>query len=115
VVIIGLGVLATIYCESGGNPKAVGDAGHSIGLLQMHDQGSGAGMSVAERENPDTQFRHARQIMVALETELYWSRVENRPFNPGKAIQSVQRSIDSAGTAYTQAYHLLRREAGLED
>jgi len=36
--------LAMAEMESGLNPNAVGDDGHSVGLYQLHDQGMGAGM-----------------------------------------------------------------------
>jgi hypothetical protein len=47
-------VVAAALAESGGNPRAVGDNGHSYGLWQMHDQGLGAGMSAEARMDPDT-------------------------------------------------------------
>jgi hypothetical protein len=43
---------AFVLAESGGNPGAEGDAGASIGLLQLHERGQGAGLSVAERKAP---------------------------------------------------------------
>ncbi len=35
---------AVMLAESGGDPNAVGDGGHSVGLFQLHDQGYGYGM-----------------------------------------------------------------------
>lgn len=49
-------VLAMMKVESGGNPNAIGDNGHSVGLFQMHDQGAGHGMSVEQRKDPRVQF-----------------------------------------------------------
>lgn len=49
-------VLAMMKVESGGNPEAIGDNGHSVGLFQMHDQGAGHGMSVEARKDPRVQF-----------------------------------------------------------
>lgn len=43
---------AIVLAESSGDPGAVGDAGASVGLLQLHERGQGAGMSVAERKDP---------------------------------------------------------------
>ena len=40
--------------ESDWDPNAVGDNGASIGLWQMHENGLGAGMTAAERADPDT-------------------------------------------------------------
>ncbi len=44
--------------ESGWNPNATGDNGHSIGIFQMHDQGAGAGLSRDQRADPDTASAH---------------------------------------------------------
>ena len=38
--------------ESGWRYNAVGDGGDSIGLLQLHRNGLGAGLSVEQREDP---------------------------------------------------------------
>lgn len=46
-------LVAGALTESEGNTDAQGDGGHSWGLFQMYDQGLGAGMSVAERCDPD--------------------------------------------------------------
>lgn len=43
--------LAVAREESGLNPTAVGDAGHSVGLFQENDQGAGYGLSDAERSD----------------------------------------------------------------
>lgn len=44
--------LAIAKWESGLDPNASGDGGHSIGLFQLNDHGEGSGMSVAAREDP---------------------------------------------------------------
>ncbi|MHB1416924.1 MAG: transglycosylase SLT domain-containing protein [Chloroflexota bacterium] len=38
-------VAAVVLAESSGNPAAVGDDGHSVGLMQLHDEGFGMGLS----------------------------------------------------------------------
>lgn len=38
------------YAESGWNPNAVGDNGHSVGIFQMHDAGAGSGMGESRRD-----------------------------------------------------------------
>lgn len=38
--------------ESGLNPNAIGDGGHSVGLFQFNDLGAGKGMSRAQRMDP---------------------------------------------------------------
>jgi hypothetical protein len=45
------------YAESTLNPKAIGDSGRSVGLFQLSIRGAGAGMSVAERQDPATNIR----------------------------------------------------------
>jgi hypothetical protein len=49
-------ILALIKTESNGNPQAIGDNGHSVGLFQLHDQGVGHGLSVEQRMDPRVQF-----------------------------------------------------------
>ncbi len=49
-------VLTMMKVESGGNPNAIGDNGHSVGLFQLHDRGVGHGMSVEQRKDPHVQF-----------------------------------------------------------
>ncbi|MFN8533271.1 MAG: transglycosylase SLT domain-containing protein [Dehalococcoidia bacterium] len=46
-------IAAMCWQESGFRPDAVGDDGHSIGLLQLHDEGLGFGLSVEERMDPE--------------------------------------------------------------
>jgi hypothetical protein len=51
-------MLAAVLVEGGLSPPfPVGDGGHSYGPYQMHDQGAGAGLSRAEREDPETSSR----------------------------------------------------------
>lgn len=38
--------------SAGWNNRAVGDGGKSVGLFQLHENGAGRGMSVAERMDP---------------------------------------------------------------
>jgi murein DD-endopeptidase MepM/ murein hydrolase activator NlpD len=83
--------LATAYVESKFNPAAIGDSGHSVGLFQLHDQGEGYGMSVAQREDPATNAR------VAL-TEFARVRAANPGIvnNPGLWAAMAQRPADQA-------------------
>lgn len=122
VVTIALGLGATIYQESDGEFDARGDLRNgyycSRGLFQLNTCG-GVGSTIMAKyriladdlDNPKWQYLHAQTLILALEAELYWSRQENRPFNAGKAIQSVQRSSsDPTGAGYQAAYETLRRE-----
>jgi soluble lytic murein transglycosylase-like protein len=49
-------IAAVIHWESGFDPNASGDDGHSIGLMQLHDQGAGAGWTVEQRRDPATNI-----------------------------------------------------------
>ena len=49
-------ITAVMLAESGGDPNAVGDSGHSVGLFQLHDRGMGAGMG-DDRYNPEKNAR----------------------------------------------------------
>ncbi|GIW05577.1 MAG: hypothetical protein KatS3mg060_0382 [Dehalococcoidia bacterium] len=46
-------ITAMCWIESGFRPDAIGDDGHSVGLLQLHDEGLGFGLSVEERKDPE--------------------------------------------------------------
>jgi hypothetical protein len=48
--------------ESGGNPSASGDGGHSIGLFQLHDNGVGAGMGDS-RYDPEENIKAAARAV----------------------------------------------------
>lgn len=49
--------IVNAYAESGLNPDAVGDGGHSVGLFQENDWGAGRGMTVEARKDPVTNIR----------------------------------------------------------
>jgi hypothetical protein len=54
---IACAAVVNAVAESGLNPSAPGDSGHSIGLFQLHDGGAGKGMSVADRKDPAINTR----------------------------------------------------------
>ena len=56
-----VGMVANAIAESGLNPSAIGDGGHSVGLFQLNDRSAGApwkGLSVEERSDPVTNTRY---------------------------------------------------------
>lgn len=59
-------VASGTYAESGWNPYAIGDNGHSAGLFQLHDQGAGAGLG-EKRFDPD----FASSVMVPRYADAY--------------------------------------------
>ena len=58
--------LAIAQQESGFNPNAIGDSGNSVGLFQLNIMGEGAGMTVAQREDPETNARIALTQVAAV-------------------------------------------------
>ena len=85
--------LATAYQESGFNPRAVGDSGHSVGLFQLHDQGEGAGMGES-RYDPETNARRALSEFVSL-----WKTNPNIASDPGAWAAQSQRPADQGAYA----------------
>lgn len=56
---------AVMLAESGGDPHAVGDNGHSVGLFQLHDQGYGYGMGDLRFDPEANADRAARGLAEA--------------------------------------------------
>jgi soluble lytic murein transglycosylase-like protein len=54
---------ALVQWESGWNPNAVGDQGHSRGLGQLHDQGAGADLTPGQAFDPETNLRRSAQYL----------------------------------------------------
>lgn len=93
--------------ESGLNPNAVGDGGHSIGLFQFNDLGAGRGMSRAQRMNPafnaDTAARMfaqsgGRGLRGAAAVRAFVTNFE-RPANPAAEIAKALGYLGSGGGA----------------
>lgn len=77
--------LAVVMHESGGNPDSTGDAGHSIGLMQLHDQGAGAGMSVEKRRNAYRNITRGIEHLSSLYNPLRGWRGALMCYNMGEA------------------------------
>lgn len=56
---------AVMLAESGGDPYAIGDDGHSVGLFQLHDQGYGYGMGDLRFDPEANADRAARGLAEA--------------------------------------------------
>lgn len=84
--------LATAQQESGFNPDAIGDSGHSVGLFQLNDRGEGAGMTVAQRQDPTVNAR------IAL-TQIGNVARDHPDWSPGEIAAAAQRPKDRAGYA----------------
>jgi hypothetical protein len=78
--------------ESGLNPSAVGDQGHSVGLFQLNDQGMGYGMGQA-RYDPETNARTALRSLA--------QTIQKNPGvrDPGRLAAMSQRPADPNGYA----------------
>lgn len=105
--------LAVAYHESGLNPTVAGDGGHSVGLFQLYDQGLGAGMSVAERSDPEKNARVAIANMAktkAAHPDWGWAQVAVVSQNPADhptykaAIQGILGDYSGSGKTATRYF-----------
>lgn len=105
---------AVMLIESGGDPGAIGDSGHSVGLFQLHDRGYGYGMG-DRRFDPETNAdRAARGLGEAWQAgqragysgEFAVRAAYDYSFNPGGGFAYQ-------GDALVQTYDRLLREQGL--
>ena len=85
--------LAAIQAESGGNPLASGDGGHSIGLFQLHDRGAGYGLSVTQRQDPLVQF----QVMASRFQATYREALSRGFSGVNLAIETIANAERPAG------------------
>lgn len=74
---------AVMLSESGEQPDAVGDQGHSVGLFQLHDQGYGAGMGDSRFDPATNADRGARGLAEA------WHAGEKAGFTGEYAVRAA--------------------------
>jgi len=90
---------AIAYSESRFDPAAIGDNGASAGLFQLHERGRGQGMTVAQRQDPETNI--ARSL-----PELFGAFVQTGAVATPQAVAEVsriaQRPLASAWQAAVQ-------------
>ena len=82
--------VAAMLVESGGNPRAVGDNGHSFGLFQLNYRGELA----QARITPNQAFDPQRNAEIALS---YFHRGHSS--NPGAMAAAAQRPANRADYA----------------
>lgn len=82
--------VSAMLVESGGNPRAVGDHGHSFGLFQLNSRGELA----QHHLSPNQAFDPVINAQVALS---YFPRGHIN--NPGAAAAAAQRPADRADYA----------------
>jgi Transglycosylase SLT domain len=89
--------------ESGLNPNAIGDNGNSVGLFQLNDNGEGAGLTVAQREDPTTNATIALKEVAAV-------AAQHPNWTPGQIAAAAQRPADP-GTYANDVNKLLGNSA----
>lgn len=113
---------AIVLAESGGNPSADGDGGESIGLLQLHARGQGAGMSVAERIDPERNLAVgvppiARAWRNSAHMPYDRARVERVALTSGHPIENIDLATpsDDPRSAWQIAMHGARNIGNVWD
>jgi hypothetical protein len=84
--------IAIAQVESGLNPNAVGDSGHSHGLFQLNDRGEGAGWSLLDLFNPLKNATRALSQVAAVQAA-------HPGLDPGHIAALAQRPADAEGYA----------------
>jgi hypothetical protein len=110
--------LALAKYESGIDPTRPGDGGHSIGLYQLYDAGLGAGMSVADREDPEKNAEVALAHLAMVRRQhpnLSWGQVAAISQNPADHAAEAH-AVDSIVSGYhgsgQNIYHYFRESSG---
>lgn len=84
--------IAIAQQESGLNPNAIGDNGNSVGLYQLNSNGEGAGLTVAQREDPSQNATIALKEVAAV-------AAQHPDWTPGQIAAAAQRPADQSGYA----------------
>ena len=96
--------IVNAYFESGFNPKAVGDGGHSIGLFQLNDAGgAGTGMSVESRKDPVVNTRKIAQVAKRTNFMNVTSETDDIPTLTAAWSRYVERPADEEGNMRKRA------------
>lgn len=99
--------VANAYAESGLNPLASGDGGHSIGLFQLNDWGAGHGLSVAYRQDPTNNARTilSREVLASAGKTLRARAAAGAGVGELAAIfaRDIERPADKAGAMASRA------------
>jgi hypothetical protein len=105
---------AVMLIESGGRPDAVGDAGHSVGLFQLHDLGYGHGMGDL-RFDPEANIERAAKGLGEA-----WQAGERAGYSGESAVRAAYNysfnpggGFAYQGDALVRQFNELRAEAGM--
>lgn len=90
--------IVNAYAESGFNPNAAGDGGHSIGLFQLNDAGgAGTGMSVSSRRDPVINTRRIAQVAKQSQFMNDMDETDHIPSLAASWSKNVERPSDTQG------------------
>lgn len=81
------GALVNAIYESNLKPEAVGDGGNSVGLWQLNIRGAGAGMTVAERQDPVIATKRILEEFVRRASSAWFRNPITRDIAAGVARQ----------------------------
>jgi soluble lytic murein transglycosylase-like protein len=105
---------AVMLIESGGDPGAVGDSGHSVGLFQLHDQGYGHGMGDLRFDPEANADRAAKGLAEA------WQAGQRAGYSGEYAVRAAYDYSFNPGGGFAyqgdklvSTYDQLLREQGL--
>lgn len=105
---------AVMLIESGGDPGAIGDSGHSVGLFQLHDQGYGHGMGDLRFDPEANADRAARGLAEA------WQAGQRAGYSGEYAVRAAYDYSFNPGGGFAyqgdklvSTYDQLLREQGL--
>lgn len=104
-LIVAAAAIVNAYAESGLDPKAVGDSGRSIGLMQLNERGAGRGLTVAQRQDPTTNVRTliARETKALAKVKKLADEGASLPSVTGAFCSLVERPSDKAAKATYRA------------
>ncbi len=106
---------AVMLIESGGDPNAVGDNGHSVGLFQLHDRGYGHGMGDSRFDPEVNAERAARGLAES------WQRAKRSGYTGEEMVRAAYDHTFNPGGGFAfqgdklvSTYNRLLREQGLD-
>ncbi len=114
-------IAAATKAESGWRTDAVGDAGASVGLFQMHERGAGAGMTREQRADPNTaaakmvpQFVQAYDRIKAANPNLSGAELASLVAATVERPQDWQNPASHARNNYRRAHAEVMNGSGVE-
>lgn len=103
-------MIATMIQESGGNAKAAGDGGHSIGLFQLNDWGKGRGFSLQQKQDPlNNALIAGKEFAILKEHHPTWSagHIAAAAQRPQEFIDAKKAGHNIEGTSYAHSVNAM--------